>query len=49
MHTCNAESQKRSAKGYNFKEDDRIPVGVITLCAAVYRIGRQARSLQSAP
>ena len=23
MHMCNADSQKRSAKGSNFKEDDR--------------------------
>ena len=32
MRTCNAESQKRSAKGFNFKEDDRaLPLLVLLL------------------
>ena len=32
MRTCNAESQKRSAKGSNFKEDDRpLPLQVLLL------------------
>ena len=33
MSTCNDESQKKLAKGSNFKEDDRAlpPLGVITL------------------
>ena len=43
MHTCNAESQKRSAKGYNFKEDDRIPVGVTVLLYALLCIGLAAK------
>ena len=34
MRMCNAENQKRSAKGSNFKEDGKgfAPLEVITLC-----------------
>ena len=36
IHTCNAESQNRSAKGYNLKEDDRVlPLLVLLLYAVI--------------
>ena len=43
MRTSNAESQKRSAKGSNFKEDD----GALPLCGCYYSLNQDIFPLYS--